>query len=242
MENSLWTFGCSFTEEYAPLKCDPPNSYDLYSEFKGGNLPKVWAKLLSEKLNLKYENKGKGATSNASIFYSFCDNCKNFEKNDIVIVQWTSIYRFLFANPNKNHLQDILPSEEYFDFKNDKKHLEYIFVNRTNDCYIQEIISYVKIIMELCKEKKVKLFFWTYNDTEYIPYIETLFSDFKKQQWITDYSFNTLPGLMIKLSIDTKDKHTILNETNNQINDSHLGELGHKAQAEYFYNYIKKQI
>tara|TARA_B100001939_G_scaffold188055_1_gene161985 strand:- start:195 stop:917 length:723 start_codon:yes stop_codon:yes gene_type:complete len=240
MENSLWTFGCSFTAEYHPIDNDPPTSYDLYKQWKGGKLPKIWAELLSEKLNLKYENKGKGATSNASIFYSFCDYCKTFKENDIVIIQWTSIYRFLFANPVYNHLQDMLPSEEYPAFK--KEHLEYIFVNRTNDCYIQELISYTKVIMELCKEKKVKLFFWTYNDTEYIPYIEELYSDFVKEQWITDYSFNTLPNLMIKLSIDTKDKHTILNETNNEVDDMHLGEIGHKAQAEYFYNYIKKQI
>ncbi len=32
----------------------------------------------------------------------------------------------------------------------------------------------------------------------------------------------------------------IIFETNNQIEDGHFGEYGHIAQADYFYNFIKK--
>ena len=42
MNNTLWTFSCSFTDEYSPVKCDPPNFYDMCNaEFRGGNLPPI---------------------------------------------------------------------------------------------------------------------------------------------------------------------------------------------------------
>ena len=33
----------------------------------------------------------------------------------------------------------------------------------------------------------------------------------------------------------------IIDETNNLINDHHLGEFGHKKQADYFFKYIKSE-
>ena len=35
---------------------------------------------------------------------------------------------------------------------------------------------------------------------------------------------------------------TIKQETENKVNDLHLGEIGHIKQAEYFYNHIKQYI
>ena len=43
MKNTLWTFGCSFTDEYSPINTNPPNNYDLYAELRGGSLPTIWA-------------------------------------------------------------------------------------------------------------------------------------------------------------------------------------------------------
>jgi hypothetical protein len=33
----------------------------------------------------------------------------------------------------------------------------------------------------------------------------------------------------------------IIDETNNEVNDFHMGESGHKVQSDLFYEYIKKQ-
>ena len=241
MENSLWTFGCSFTGEYAPINCDPPNNYDLYSEFRGGSLPTIWAKQLADKLKLNYKNKGNGAISNYTIFYTFCDWCSEFKKGDTIIVQWTTIYRFLFAN-DSHFLHDILPSMDYSEDYN-MKTLEDVFVNKTNSVWIQELIKFTKIINELCKEKGVNVFYWSYSDTDFVHYMKNHYVGFDETQWMTYYldPKDDHAKLLDLLHKKSNNKHTIALETNEKVKDYHLGELGHKIQAEYFYNYIKNK-
>lgn len=242
MENSLWTFGCSFTAEYHPIDNDPPTTYDFYKEYNGGKLPKIWAEQLSEKLSLSYKNKGEGATSNARIFYTFCDWCSKFKKEDIVMVQWTTPFRFLLANSNSNTLCDILPSCKYPENEYDMEMVEAMMVNRANPVWVTEIIHYTKIINELCKEKGVNLFYWTYNEQDIWDYMEEKWEDFTYDNIITYQHNNNQRNLLQYLGIVTKDLQTIDAETGGKVKDAHLGKIGHKAQAEYFYNYIKKQI
>jgi hypothetical protein len=239
MENSLWSFGCSFTADWNPLNNTPPNNYDMYREYRGGNLPPVWPTILSQKLNLTNQNKGKGATCNYDIFYSFCNIVSDLNKGDIVVYQWQNTHRFLMANPNKNFLQTILPSQDYSD-DYDKKILENISVNRTNEVWIQELVYFTKIINEICKEKGVTIFYWTYFDDVIFTYIKKYWPEFEtdlilKSPQKNEYLFQYLKRL-------TNDKYTIWSETNQQIQDYHLGEIGHKKQAELFYNYIKERI
>lgn len=242
MENSLWTFGCSFTAEYHPIDNDPPTTYDFYKQYNGGELPKVWPEHLSEKLGLKYENKGRGATSNASIFYSFCNFCDKLQEGDIVIVQWTTIYRFLLANDSLGELCDILPSCEYPDNEYDMDLITAMLVNRSNPIWIDELISYSKIINEICKEKKVKLFYWTYAEHEVFSYMQDNWDEFSWDNILTYKEHGRVEGLLNKMGIDTNNRHTIDNETDGEVLDAHLGKLGHEAQANYFYKIIKKQI
>ena len=249
MENSLWTFGCSFTAEYQPLDNVPPNNYDLYKEYKGGSLPPVWPTILSEKLNLNCENKGYGARSNYTIFYTFCNSCSKIKKGDTVIVQWTSPYRFLFANVNDNgnFLQDVLPSCNYTDF--DMKTIEDILVNRTNPIWMEELISFTKIINEVCKEKGASIYYWTYHEDEILSYISSNYDEYDKHKVITwplekEKGKSELFNLSILNYLHTKtdNLHTIGAETEGLIDDDHLGEFGHKEQAEYFYNFIKNKL
>jgi hypothetical protein len=237
MENSLWTFGCSFTAEYQPLDNDPPNNYDLYKKYRGGELPSVWANLLSQKLNLNYKNKGYGARSNYTIFYTFCDWCSKIKKGDTVIVQWTSPYRFLMAH-EEQYLQDVLPSCNYEeDF--DMKVIETILVNRTNPIWISELTYFTKIINELCKQKEANVFYWTYHEDLIWSYMSSTWDEYNGHQIIQAPDNQSI---MDYLGSETNYKQTIIAETNEIVEDVHLGELGHKAQAEYFYNYIKNQI
>ena len=240
MKNTLWTFGCSFTDEYSPINTNPPNNYDLYAELRGGSLPTIWAKQLADKFKLNYKNKGCGAKSNYTIFYTFCDWCAQFKKGDIVIVQWTTIYRFLFAN-DENFLHDILPSANYTNYN--MKTIEDILVNRTNSIWIEELIKFTKIINELCKEKELNIFYWSYSDKEYIKYIKNNFKEFDDTTWITESKGDDkINGLLDIITEKTNNNHTIELETKGKVLDKHLGELGHNFQANYFYNYIKKQI
>ena len=44
------------------------------------------------------------------------------------------------------------------------KTIEDILVNRTNPIWIEELIKFTKIINELCKEKELNVFYWSYSD------------------------------------------------------------------------------
>jgi len=85
---NLWTFGCSFTGEYYPLDSVPPNNYNKYKKWKGGNLPPVWPTVLSKKLGYNCNNLGRGAMSNSSIFNTFCNISHKISNGDIVIIGW----------------------------------------------------------------------------------------------------------------------------------------------------------
>jgi len=240
MENSLWSFGCSFTAEYHPIDNYPPTTYDFYKEWRGGSLPPIWPTLLSKKLNLKNKNKGSGATSNYEIFYSFCEVVSELKQKDIVLMQWTSPYRFLLANPHEHFLMTILPNQtnNYPQFNSD--FLETLIVNRTNEVWIQELIYYTKIVNEICKEKEIKLFYWTYHEDIIFSYIETSWPEFNTDLIIKSPQKNEY--LISYLNRTSDNKHTIVAETDGVVKDAHLGELGHHLQTELFYDYIKKRI
>lgn len=234
MKNNLWSFGCSFTAEYHPLDNTPPNNYDRYKEYRGGNLPPVWPTILSDKLGLENKNRGIGATSNYKIFYQFCNFCSEIEDGDVVVVGWTHPYRFILANDT--HLQDILPSVTYNEF--DNKVLDYIFVNRSNQTWFQEIYHFTQIINEMCREKGATVFYWSFHD-EILSYVSSMYNEKNDNQFIFGKDGKSI---MDTLRSGIEHIANISEETNGVVIDSHFGEYGHESQAEYFYNFIKNKI
>lgn len=248
MENSLWTLGCSFTENLKSME-ERDSQFNLnsyftkYKKYLGGMLPSCWPELLSNKLDYKIENRGLGATSNYDIFYSFCDIVSDLKENDIVILQWTSLYRFLLAHPNPHHphLMTILPREKYEEFE--QKFIDTILVNRSNTIWIEELIHFSKIINEICKEKNVHLFYWTYDDI-IVSYMQKNWIEFPYDKFIktNNHHLSTYCDLFGYLDEKCNNKHTIHAETNGEIPDAHLGQFGHHAQSQLFYSYIKERI
>ena len=80
-KNTLHTFGDSYTEGQ-----------------RGGNLPKSWSEILGEKLNMEVKNYGIGGNSNPQIFDDVCNKSHEFNKGDIVIINWTYKDRFRWAS------------------------------------------------------------------------------------------------------------------------------------------------
>jgi hypothetical protein len=238
MKNKLWSFGCSFTAEYHPLNETPPNNYDRYREFKGGELPPVWPTILSERLGLENSNKGVGASSNYHIFYQFCKFCSELKEDDVVIVGWTSPYRFILASKEYNFLQSILPKVEYRPEEYDQSVIDYILVNRDNPIWNEEIISFTRIIDEVCKEKKCKVFYWSFH-LDVIEYIQAKYENYSEDKYILGHDGEELDKT---LRYGIERTATIQKETKNLINDLHFGEYGHQKQANYFYNHIKPKI
>jgi len=238
MKNTLWTFGCSFTAEWHPLNNTPPNNYDKYKIWRGGNLPKVWPTILSECMGFDLQNLGKGASSNDMIFKTFCHNVKDINEGDVVVIGWTSMLRALMANQNTHQLQDVLVSQDYPEF--DRNFLDYYFINRSEDAWSQQIIAYIEIINELAKSKKFKVVYWS-SDDKLFNYLENHFdgfidSDFIVNRITKNYNLIRYLSYLNRFGFKT----SIIDETLGAVKDCHSGEIGHKIQAKIIYNHLKK--
>lgn len=238
MKNTLWTFGCSFTAEWEPLDNNPPNNYDKYREWRGGELPDVWPKILARHLKLDLQNKGKGATGNHTIFKTFCDNSSFIKENDIVVIGWTQIARYPMFLKSARELYDLLPSETYEEIPQNVH--EFNLINRTNPVWIGEIVSYMRIINELAEYKKFKVYFWTSDGPIFEYIIENSIQNLKLDNLI-GIEYNSLfDGISNTCPSKYIEKLSIFQETNKEVADAHMGYYGHMYQAEFIKNFILK--
>jgi hypothetical protein len=228
--NKLFTFGCSYTAGYDE---NISSNYKRYKEYKG-YFPKVWAEILAELLFLELMNYGMGASGNNEIFITFCQKCNDFKKGDIVIVEWTFMERYRLANGNNQYDWIRLGPGKIVESKISQNTHDEIIINRTLRPYIYEIYDYMKIMDKLSELVGFKLYYWGFN--------ENLIYNLNKEALIQE---------KFLLCQKMKDRHhhcfrvahdngsqTISEETNGLIDDSHMGEKGHKVLAELFYDHI----
>lgn len=234
MNNTLWTFGCSFTAYYH-LTDSGESPYDKYVKWKGGSVPKIWPEILSENLKLDLKNLGIGGSSNYTIFSKFIQNHKYIKPNDTVIIGWTSSLRFRAAHDANNQFVELLPF--MIDYGSDlytKDTLKEIFNNRFSSIWCREIWEWVSIINSYCKNNNINIYHWSSDNN--------LFKD-KTIRMGEDYSFiKNLNGDLDCwhecTTLYSNGMSRILDETYGLVNDVHHGEFGHKSQAKYFYDYI----
>jgi hypothetical protein len=228
--NNLFTFGCSYTAGYDE---NASINYKKYKEHRG-NFPKVWPEILAQLLSLELMNYGMGASGNNEIFITFCQKCNDFKKDDIVIVEWTFMERYRMANGNNQYDWTRLGPGKINQSKISQNAHDEIIINRTLRPYIYEIYDYMKIMDRLSESVGFKLYYWGFN--------ENLIYNLNKEELIQE---------KFLLCQKMKDRHhhcfrvahdngseTISEETNGLIDDSHMGEKGHKVLAELFYNHI----
>lgn len=228
----LFTFGCSYTEDYSDIH----NHYKLYKEFCGGQFPKTWPKLLSEKLQIDLENYGASASGNQLIFTSFCKNCDKIKKGDIVIVQWSFIERYQMSDENGSGWLRVGPGLlNHPEIISNECH-ERIIMNRTLKPYYDEIYDFENIIDTLAKSIGFEIYYWTIiNELIYNQPKEILN---QKKYLLHDY-IKTPFDNTFSVVLNNGGKW-IFEETNNQIKDEHMGKLGHEVQADLFYKHIQK--
>ena len=150
----LFTFGDSWTEGIGG-NIEEENTTNILEEKTKIRQKYCWPKHLSELLNTDYENFGVGGTSNQIIFNSVCKclSLKKIQKDDFVIVMWTSPLRdnlpffpvddeFHFWSKryvDKKYLYDKVFSyekgknEKYDKLK--KEYKEFYIFNLMNDTY-----------------------------------------------------------------------------------------------------------
>ena len=230
--NTLWTFGCSFTADYHPLYSgDEQSNYGKYKEWRGGNLPKTWPELLSEKLNLNLKNKAEGGSSNYTIFTQFTDVVDEIKEGDIVIFGWTSVVRFIMADERIKKFRNVLPSDldnPVYDLCISREVLSEIIINRTNKVWDKEVSGWIKLINLYLGKHNVKVFHWKSTDS-------LIFDGM-------DINDNFIDNQMILHIQSTTLYPTIRDETNNEVDDGHFGEYGHKSQSDYIYQFIVDKL
>jgi hypothetical protein len=228
---TLFTFGCSYTQNYKDNKI---KSYDEYYKFKGNSFPPVWGEILSDKLNFNLKNYGVGGGGNDVIFRNFCNHINEIEKDDIVIIQWSYVHRYQWVNYKRDSWENF--GAGWLGISNcisENTHEE-ISYNRTHSLYVDQVYEWMKMIDRISNLVGFKVYYWSgcarllypldneeKQNRKYllgnltIPQYETIF-----------YEVFKLGGKTIKV------------ETNNLIDDLHFGESAHKIMGELFYNHI----
>jgi hypothetical protein len=234
--NTLYTFGCSYTAPYSKSPENTPPSelsfYDRYYNYRNQSFPATWPEILSSKLNLKLNNLGKQAQGVDYVFESFCKISHEIERGDYVIYEVPYIERFRIID-NENEWVD---ANSQTDISYCPLNIsEFIAVQRTSDKYQEEVLNKLKLIKSYSESKGFKLYIWFADNC------------FHKLIDLNDSTY-----LLNKL-LDENEEHTVFNpvyekgglrifeETNNEVDDMHFGESGHKVLAELFYNHIIKK-
>lgn len=213
--STLHTFGCSHT---APFENSERKEYTEYKKFNGDKFPKIWPEILSEKLMFDLNNLAIGGSSNYEIFQSFCDNIENLKENDIVIIGWSYKERFRVVDPIENRFFRVGPGFVPKIAGVSSSAMEEIIVNRMESKWVDEILSWEKIIKKICELINVKLLIWSFDKT--IPKHDGFLITLLKQYGAT----------------------TIFDETKGKVIDYHFATKGHIAQAEYFLDVINEKI
>ncbi len=149
----IWAFGDSYTDQFI----NPRTTIKEYVDYKG-YVPKNYIDIISENLNLKIRNLGKGGTSNRTILSSFINVLDEIKENDILIFGWTSPNRFriisndLFydvVSPIDLHLP-----EDYLNVYSEQTIVE-ISTMRMNFIFLSEISEYIKWIKKTFPNNKI---------------------------------------------------------------------------------------
>jgi hypothetical protein len=149
---TIWTFGDSLTERF--------NSKEQwakdYIEWKG-YVPKVYGNFISENLNYELQNKGIAGSDNYTILQTFCNSYELIQPNDIILIGWTSCYRFRLVT-KYNKWSPLHPNFDNYlkNFNNlSKNTIDEILINRDNIQYVDEVNSWIRFINKACVNNKV---------------------------------------------------------------------------------------
>jgi hypothetical protein len=241
--NKLYTFGCSFTEDFDPFMIYPYTTrYKYVMEYHNGIVPKSWPQITAEGLGLELKNysgiggfsneMGEEGNCNFSIFNNICQASVDFQKGDMVIIEWTFMERFKWADFKKNGLITLLPNQIPDELN--KEVVEEVLLNRTHRAWIDELFKYQILINKLSESIGFDVYYWTIDQNIVKHKLKTIKSD--KKWLLSDKLFYDK-----NYSLIVKDKGglRIMDETKGQINDAHMGSSGHKVLADLFLNYIK---
>lgn len=246
--SKLHLFGDSFTQGH---KIDLTyENYKLWKEWRGGNLPKTWSELLSEKMEMECNVNAISGIGNDEIFQIICENCRSFQKNDIIIINWSFMNRFRWPNSdNEDFLRWVrMGIQKYNHLKNhisETTQMEIALKRSQHPLFAEEIYNYEKIIDTLCEHIGCYVYYWSMDNNviNSLPNFKLKQTKYICNEYVGNHILpNGEPNLgdyfTLFSEIYRRGGKNISQETNGLINDNHLGESGHKIQFEMFYEYL----
>jgi hypothetical protein len=146
MENkrTLWVFGDSYSTPYEDRTIG--DWVIPYIEWKG-YVPKTFGDVLSKELDITVKHLAKGGLDNDTIFEIIIKSAPLIQKEDIVIIGWSSILRFRLANSGKG-FTTIIPNfnvHHTLSFISTNT-IEEILVNRSLLGYKNELYDRIKFL------------------------------------------------------------------------------------------------
>lgn len=244
----LFTFGCSFTEDFKQFSDINNNTRTQYiHKFCNGVAPDCWTDVLGKSLNFEINNLGannagthqlipdQSGNSNEHIFNNFCHMVNHINEGDVVVIQWTFMERFLWIDETHNRTVSILPNQ-YSSIKNEQLMNE-ILINKSHHLWINQIFIKEKLMNECADYKKFKIFYWSIDEKFYRLKSEIIKNN---PRYLFNNKLNEYKTI-IEMIYRNGGK-SITHETNNEIDDSHFGKTAHKVLGDFMYNEIKDKI
>lgn len=206
---NLWTFGDSYTYFFQPslVSIDWRNKYFEWKKFA----PKVYGEIIADNLNMALMNEARGGIGNSNIFNIFCSVVDKIKEEDIVVFGWSSTLRFSLVNKHGKWIT-FTP----FDIESEQ-HMKYKLKNfddLSSTTVIETLINrkHSLYIEELCN---------------YIKIINMILKNHNVIHWGWEKTISNCNCLYVS------GYETIKEETNNEVNDLHWSENGHKKFASF---------
>ena len=234
--NTLYTFGCSYTQDFEDINShlhdgQKPAQLKYVDEFLDGVMPPTWSKVLSNLLGYDRINMAQGGTGNETIFENVCKMSPNFKKGDMVIIQWTENHRFRWPSDNYDNLWTQQLPNNYWKIPTlSKLTFEEIIVIRNHPLYRKQLYNYHILLEQLALSVGFDIYYWSMSQdiiTELPKDRKYLLSD-KLKDWYNVYSkyFHKMKA------------YTVTQETNGLISDGHYSKTGHEVIGRLFYEHI----
>jgi hypothetical protein len=232
---------------------------EKYRQYKGGTLPKGWMEILSEKMNLNLVNHSKMGLCNSNIFQIICDKIRYVQPNDVVIIGWTFKMRYQVVSVYDGgfcSFSNVLPSFLPEHTSLSPETMSEFLVHKNHDFWVNEVYSYEKIITHLSEIVGFKVYFWSFDEEIGKSYKNNTNMNYYlgKENLLDYYHSDSYKKLNTKIQdewdfvlfgfwrhLEQLGMKQICDETNGEVNDGHIDELGHIILADLFYYQITKK-
>lgn len=250
---NLWTYGCSHTAGWYDFngKLQSNGTYREYYEYRNNNLPKIYTEIVSEELGLNLINLAEGGTSVTFMLWRMTETFQDWLPGDIILYQTTYQERYQMLNPHDkafipySYIEE--PTNSWIPPISWKAQTEFL-ANRTDErAWQRETMACIRSAKALADTKGCHFLVAPYDQYT----IEELFEFPEQYEDIREYLvYQTPESLDLKWTFhtpywtfgdfDESINSKVFQETNGEILDNHMGEIGHELQAKIISPYLRK--